>query len=91
MHKSISAGLDASLRVVDIDFDVQCARVGVDGIGIAHDGSLKCLTGKLIESQGGRGSGLPIWNSSCGAPPAPALMSAPMSVFRAVMTPAKGA
>ncbi len=32
-----------------------------------------------------------MWNSSCGALPAPALISAPMSVFRAVMTPANGA
>src|SRR6266702_5926225 len=58
MHKSISASLDASLRVVDIDFAVQGARGGIDGIGVAHDGSLKCLAGKLIESQGGLGSGL---------------------------------
>ncbi len=90
MYQGVGSSLDAALRVVDIDFDLQCTGGGINRIRIADDRALEGLAGEFIESESSLYSGS-MWNNSCGTPPAPALISAPTSVFRAVITPEKGA
>src|ERR1700679_3392421 len=58
MHKGIGPGLDAALRVVDIDFDIKRTGGTINRIGVADDRALEAFARELIESQCRLGAGL---------------------------------
>src|SRR5260370_10763102 len=57
MDKNVSARQKLAGRIVNIDFDKQCTRRDVNGVGVANESAMEGLAWEFIEGQGGWRSG----------------------------------